>query len=266
VLLFRIPRIIWEDILLSSKFIGIYLGILIIGLIYNGKFISHRLDPSIPDMFSTMFQGAQFLVILVPVYLLLLSLIFPASFNTLRLFRYGSRERFTAYIFVTIFIITGAFLFIYMLAGFIYGFSLTGTLKNSWTTEIGYPYMILDGQINLETFKISNLISTYVITEMLVFIIIGLIAAIIYAILKRYVFSFFIVQGLILLDFTMEQLFNTSLFVKYAQITLYTWSDIHFGFVIVYFLGIIIVLTTILYLVINKRDFTLQGDGYDDNH
>lgn len=249
-----------KDMRLSIKQNSLYIALLFISLIYSGELISHRLDLSIPDLYSVMFQGLLFIIIVIPIFLLFLSTILPPSFDSLRVTRYRSREKLTIRMMMTIFLAVCIYLSIYMLAGVLYGYYISGTFENRWITESGFPNLFFDGEINLALFQTNQIILKYVLTETLAFMIIGLLTACIFILTGRFIVTFFLIEGFLLFEYFLHNFLNVSLFIGRAQIYLDAWVEMSLGSVALYFIGIIIVLTVVLYIIIDKKDFIERSE------
>ena len=256
-LYFNAIRLLYLDMKTSALKVGYYLLLLIGGLVFYANFTAYMMETtSIPDIFNELFRGYSLTVIVIPVFLLLLSLVLPTIIEPLRIIRYQTRIKYGTVLLVVISSVVILFLLFYMLFGFIYGWWLSGSLTNPWATEIGRPFIVFEGNVDLSLFSTKYIVLRYVGTEFAAFFILGLLATFIYLLIPRFIYVFFIVEGLVILDGALSSLFQISIFMEQAEVYLGSWGDVaYFTSVLTYFLGLIVILCAAIYIVVSKKDF-----------
>lgn len=250
-------KLLFLDMKTSAVRMGSYLLLLIAGLILyanNTRFMGS--GTSIPDVFNVLFRNYSLIVIVIPVFLLLLSLVLPSIMEPLRIFRYRSRIKYGTVLLVVIGTFVFMFLLIYMLCGLLYGWWLSGTLENPWVTEMGRPFILFEGNVDFSLFGTGYMILRYVGTEFTAFMILGLLSVLIYVLIPRFIYVFFIVEGLVIFDSAISSLFRISIFLDKAIVSLENWGDVaYFTSILTYFLGVIVMLCVAIYVVVSKKDF-----------
>lgn len=256
-LYFNAIRLLYVDMKSSALKMGCYLILLFSGLIFYANYTPFMVNKiSVPDVFHVLFRTFSLTIIVIPVFLLLLSLILPSILEPLRIIRYQNRRKLATVLFVVIGLFVCVFLFIYMLSGILYGWWLSGSLANPWMTETGLPFIVSDGKVDLALFSTGYMVLRYVGTEIVAFIVIGLLATFIYLIIPRFVYVFFIIEGLVILDGVLSSHFRFTLFMNQAEISIGRWGDVpYFVSILAYFLGLIVILSVAIYIVVSRKDF-----------
>lgn len=256
-LLISAIRLVYQDVKSSALKVGLFLLLLFAGIILYANYTPYMVENnSIADVFHVLFRDYSLTIIVIPVFLLFLSIVLPSVIEPLRLVRYQGRGEITSVLFVVIVAFVSVFLLVYMLFGFFYGWWLSGTFENIWKTDLGPPYIASDGKVDLALFSTGYMVLRYVVTQLVAFIVIGLVATLIYLMIPRFVYVFFIVEGLVIMDRELSSRYNVSWFIDQAEISIANWGDVaYFISIIMYFLGLIIVLGVAIYVVVRRKDF-----------
>ncbi|MBP3038803.1 hypothetical protein J9303_04695 [Bacillaceae bacterium Marseille-Q3522] len=242
--------------------IWLCIAVLFIGAITFIKVGSFPEDPdSIPDVFEYLFQKENIYVYLIPVFLVILSFVLPPILDPLRLFRFRNRNQLAAAILFTVLLTVLIFLLIYFLIGFLYGWLISGTVDNPWATKEGKPYKLFEGNVDLALFQSGYMILRYTVTQFFAFLFIGLLSALLYLLIRRYIIVFLIVSMFAILDNTIEAMYLFSLFLRHAEVKLGNWGNVqYFLGHLYYFLGLIVVLCVAIYFVVARKDFIQQTE------
>ena len=250
-------KLLFLDMKRSIVRMGYYILLLLAGLILYANYTALMgSNTSVPDVFDVLFRHYSLIVIAIPVFLLLLSLVLPSIIEPLRIIRYRSRINYGTVLLVVIGMFVFTFLLIYMLSGVLYGWWLSGTLENPWVTESGRPFILFEGNIDLSLFNTGYMILRYVLTEFAAFMLLGLVAVLIYLLVPRFIYVFFIVEGLVIFDSAIFELFQISFFLNKAEVSLDNWGDVaYFTSIITYFIGVIVILCAAIYIIVSKKDF-----------
>ena len=256
-------RIIFLDFHRSRWKLLLCLGLIIFGIIVMAE--TYGFPPantSIPDVFAKLFLKESIYLLMVPVYLFILSFTLPALFEPLRMCRYRSRGHIVGSIVVNVVFTLTVFLSVYFLVAFIYGWIVTGTISNSWKTEEGIPYIVYKGDIDLSLFSNHFIFFRYTMSQFFSFLFLGLSAALLYVLLKRFIYVFFILIGYILLERGLHSFIGINLFLNKAEVMLGTWGDSSYLMnIVIYFIGLSFILLFAIYIVIMKKDFIVDDEG-----
>jgi len=250
-------RLAYQDVKSSSVKACLFLLLLFAGTILYANYTPQMVENnSIADVFHVLFRDYSLTIIVIPVFLFLLSIILPSVMEPLRLVRYQDRGNIAWALFTVIVVFVSIFLILYMLFGFLYGWWLSGSLENTWKTEWGPPYIASDGNIDLALFSTGYMVLRYVVTQFVAFMVIGLSAVLIYIMIPRFVYVFFIIEGLVVLDRELSSRYNVSWFIHQAEISIANWGDAaYFISIVTYFVGLMIVLSVAIYIVLRRKDF-----------
>src|SRR5699024_12149490 len=98
----------------------------------------------------------------------------------------------------------------------------------------------------------------YVVTQFVAFMVIGLSAVLIYIMIPRFVYVFFIIEGLVVLDRELSSRYNVSWFIHQAEISIDNWGDAaSFILFVTYFVELKLVYSVEFYIVLRWEDVTL---------
>ncbi|MGE8204972.1 hypothetical protein ACQKP0_10440 [Heyndrickxia sp. NPDC080065] len=255
-LLLNYTKLLILDFTKSIWKIGICIVVLLLGVITFASYSTFYGTDSIPDVFNYLFIKTSFFTLTIPLFLFFLSFFLPFMMDPLRLTRFKERKKLGATILFTVCLVTIVFLAVYFIIGFLYGWWKSGSLSNPWVTEEGTPFILSKGKVDLSLFKTGYMFLRYTITEFFAFMVIGLLASFLYLLIPRYILVFFIVEGFLILDITIQSVLNFTIFITQAEVSLNNWGNVtYFIGNLIYFSGLIVVLIIGIHMASRKRDF-----------
>ncbi|MGW5952461.1 hypothetical protein [Bacillus mycoides] len=265
-LLIREIKLLINDLLKARLRFAIWLVALImcvIALVYMGVLTSGKIG--FPQTLSHFFSPFTFYFPVVPLFLMLLSFILIPFFEPFRFIRYIKRENIFLALVIRIFLIVLLFTVLYLLGGFIAGGFISKRWDNLWLSKEGLPFLTYGEKVPLhEYFSTSWIIIRYFITSIFVFNMLGILVAIFYALIPRYIYSFIIVNSIILLDKSLDYFYgfspiNTTMSINMDKLLMpETFQSMCFLFG-----GVWLTFLTILYFILEKQDYLNRHK--DDN-
>lgn len=211
---------------------------------------------SIPDIMFNLVTPVSFSILTVPLFLIVLYYCIHPYLDINRIVRYKNRKQLFSKLLFSLLITTILFVIFYIVIGFLYGWLVTKSLSNPYNTMNGVPYILYGDEIDLDWFNTPYMIFRILSIEISAFLVIGILCTIFFILIKNFVFAFFIVESLLLIDLSLASLNINSFFTKYAVISISNWGGFNqlFG-ILLYFSGVSIILLIILYITITKIDF-----------
>ncbi|HDR6390237.1 hypothetical protein [Bacillus thuringiensis] len=239
-----------------------YIPIWFIVLIFSVLSIIRQTIPlvgimGLPQTLDLFFSPFTFSFPVSPLFIVFLAFGLIPFFEPLRLIRYKKREIIFLALISRIFWIVFIFTILFLFSGLIISGIYSGNWHNVWLTKSGQPYQMFGNTINLEKyFETKWMITRYILTSLVIFNMLGVFVSILYVSIQRYIYAIIITFSIIMLDKTLEILFKISLINQKISLEMNQWiTPGTFQETICWFGGIYIIFSTILYILIEKKDY-----------
>ncbi|PET37896.1 hypothetical protein CN520_24465 [Bacillus cereus] len=251
-------KLLVMDMLCKKMYIFLWLLILLFCVVSLVKqAVPIKGEMGFPQCFEFFFSSFTFVFPVLPLFLIFLAYGIIPFFEPFRFIRYKKREHIFLALLLRIFLIVFLFTVFYLLSGFLVGGLYSGNWNNVWLTKKGLPYAIYGEQLALSKyFETWWMLIRYIMTSLFLFNLIGIIVVICYVLIPRYIYSFIIICTLSILDKTLQKIYGISLLNKQLTLGLNEWLRPEtFQNISYLFGGIWIVLTVVLYIIMEKKDY-----------